>query len=159
MLLRSACVSSKPDLLQPSASICHTVVHTMHRTALLLVPLFGSVCDALCMSPPASAAVVVYSKAQCHHCDTAREFLRARAVDFTEYKIDSENKATARKNLRSMLKLMQEPPRRLTVPQIWVGGEHVGGCSDLLGAAEAGTLAGKLRRAQAASAFWHATFV
>lgn len=69
-----------------------------------------------------SAAVVMYATGWCPYCERARQLLQRKRVEFTEIDID---KVPA---LRE--EMMQRSGRR-TVPQIFVGDVHVGGCDDL----------------------------
>lgn len=65
--------------------------------------------------------VTIYTKSWCPYCDAAKELLRKKKVAFTEIPVKSgvEQTEMARKAGRS------------TVPQIWIGDRHVGGCDDL----------------------------
>ena len=84
---------------------------------------------------PAAArlsCVEIYSKLKCPHCVTAKKFLKARGVAFTEIDV-----AVDELNLGTML--VRTRGAR-TVPQIFIDDRHVGGCSDMLDAAEDGTL-------------------
>jgi glutaredoxin 3 len=66
--------------------------------------------------------VVVYTSAWCAYCARARELLRSKDVAFEEIDVDSADGARAEMIARS---------GRRTVPQIFVGEVHVGGCDDL----------------------------
>lgn len=69
-----------------------------------------------------SAAVVMYATGWCPYCERARQLLKRKQVEFTEIDIDKDPA------LREQM--MQRSGRR-TVPQIFVGDVHVGGCDDL----------------------------
>jgi len=69
-----------------------------------------------------SAAVVMYATGWCPYCERARQLLQRKRVEFTEIDIDKDPA------LRE--EMMQRSGRR-TVPQIFVGDVHVGGCDDL----------------------------
>lgn len=69
-----------------------------------------------------SAAVVMYATGWCPYCERARQLLQRKRVEFTE--IDIEKDPALREEM------MQRSGRR-TVPQIFVGDVHVGGCDDL----------------------------
>jgi len=69
-----------------------------------------------------SAAVVMYATGWCPYCERARQLLKRKGVEFTEIDIDKDPA------LREQM--MQRSGRR-TVPQIFVGDVHVGGCDDL----------------------------
>jgi glutaredoxin 3 len=78
-------------------------------------------------------AVTMYSTAICPYCVRAETFLRAKGVgDITKIRVDLE---PARR-----LEMMERTGRR-TVPQIYIGGQHVGGYEDLVALDRAGKLA------------------
>lgn len=70
-----------------------------------------------------TAPVKMYTKAGCQACVNAKNLLTARGINIEEVRIDlhpSEGQ-----------KMMQITGRN-TVPQIFIGNKHVGGCSDLM---------------------------
>lgn len=71
------------------------------------------------MSPP---AVLMYATSWCPYCARARQLLQSKGVAFEEIDVDTRPEARAEMISRS---------RRHTVPQIFIGGTHVGGCDDL----------------------------
>lgn len=75
--------------------------------------------------------VVIYSKSWCPFCVQAKRLLQSKQVEFTEIDVERE---PAR-----MQEMMQKSGRR-TVPQIWVGDAHVGGCDELFAAEQSGQL-------------------
>ena len=78
-------------------------------------------------------AITMYSTAVCPYCIRAETFLRAKGVgDITKIRVDLE---PARR-----LEMMERTGRR-TVPQIYIGGQHVGGYEDLVALDRAGKLA------------------
>ncbi|GAA4018150.1 glutaredoxin 3 [Sphingomonas swuensis] len=68
------------------------------------------------------ADVEMYLKTTCPYCIRASELLRTKGVDTTTYNIDSGGPKREEMIQRS---------GRMTVPQIFIGGRHVGGCDDL----------------------------
>ncbi len=66
--------------------------------------------------------VVIYATASCPFCVLARELFRSRNVSWTEVSIDVEPEKRAE---------MMERSGCRTVPQIFIGDEHVGGFDDL----------------------------
>jgi glutaredoxin 3 len=68
------------------------------------------------------APVTIYTKSWCPYCSAAKDLLRKKGVDFDE--IDIERQAGSRQAMISRA-------GRSTVPQIFVGERHVGGCDDL----------------------------
>ena len=90
------------------------------------------------MSESASAAprVLMYSTAVCPYCVRAEQLLRARGVaEIEKVRIDLDPERRAE---------MMEKTGRRTVPQIYIGNTHVGGCDDLIALDHAGKLASLL---------------
>lgn len=68
--------------------------------------------------------VKMYTTAVCPFCIRAKQILKARGVDaIEEIRVDTEPEERMR---------MMELTGRRTVPQIFVGETHVGGCDDLM---------------------------
>ena len=67
--------------------------------------------------------ITIYTANLCPYCHMAKELLRTKGLEFEE--IDVTGKATLRSEMRD------KAGGRNTVPQIWVGETHVGGCDDL----------------------------
>jgi glutaredoxin 3 len=68
------------------------------------------------------AAVTIYTKSWCPYCAAAKELLAGKGVNFTEHEITGKADLKAEMVRRS---------GRDTVPQIFIGDMHVGGCDDL----------------------------
>ena len=76
--------------------------------------------------------VKMYSTSSCPYCHRAKTLLRQRGVEsIDEVRVDEEPGARA-----TMIQLT----RRYTVPQIFIGDTHVGGCDDLIALDRAGAL-------------------
>jgi glutaredoxin 3 len=68
--------------------------------------------------------VTMYTTAVCPYCVRAKQLLKQRGVEnITEIRIDTD---TEQRNA-----MMQRTGRR-TVPQIYIGDTHVGGCDELM---------------------------
>ncbi|WP_407522067.1 glutaredoxin 3 [Methylobacterium oryzisoli] len=67
--------------------------------------------------------VTIYTTSWCPYCAAAKSLLREKGAAFTE--IDVEVKAGARREM------MERAGGRTSVPQIFIGETHVGGCDDL----------------------------
>ena len=81
-------------------------------------------------------AVRMYTTAVCPYCLRAKALLRQRGVEhIEEIRIDTDPAAAADMGLRT---------GRRTVPQIFIGEHHVGGCDDLSALDAAGGLRGLL---------------
>ena len=64
----------------------------------------------------------IYTKVTCFYCMRAKALFDQKQVSFNEIKIDNDNE------------LRNEMIKRsggVTVPQIFIGNEYVGGCDDL----------------------------
>ena len=82
------------------------------------------------------AEVEIYTTMYCPYCSRARALLEHKGVAFTE------------------IDIMEEPGRRdemirragglRTVPQIFINGEHIGGCDDMVALDREGLLDPKL---------------
>ncbi|MGE3720103.1 MAG: glutaredoxin 3 [Bauldia sp.] len=75
--------------------------------------------------------VVAYTKLGCPYCAAAKALLRQKGGSFTEIDI------TGKPELRTQ---MIARSSRYTVPQIFIGDTHVGGCDDLFALDAAGGL-------------------
>jgi glutaredoxin 3 len=85
------------------------------------------------------AHVLMYCTATCPYCQAADRLLAKKGVtDIERVRVDL---APARRAE------MQEKSGRRTVPQIWIGERHVGGCDDLHDLERSGELDQLLARA------------
>lgn len=75
--------------------------------------------------------VVMYATRFCPFCMRARALLQEKQVHFREISVDGEP---------ALRQEMVEKSGRYTVPQIWIGDTHVGGCDDLMALAQSGEL-------------------
>ena len=80
------------------------------------------------MSAP---AVLMYTTSWCPYCARARSLLEEKGVAVREIDVDVAPGARAE---------MQHKSGRTTVPQIFIGTTHVGGCDELLALEDAGDL-------------------
>ena len=79
-----------------------------------------------------SASVLMYTTAVCPYCIRAKQLLKSRGVnEIEEVRIDLDPQRRD--------EMMQKTQRR-TVPQIFIGETHVGGCDDLFAIDKAGKL-------------------
>ena len=68
--------------------------------------------------------VKMYTTAVCPYCIRAKQILKAKGVEsIEEIRVDTDPGARA---------TMMETTQRRTVPQIFIGQTHVGGCDDLM---------------------------
>lgn len=80
--------------------------------------------------------ISIYTAALCPYCDMAKALLRTKGVTFEEIDV------TYAPDLRT--KMAVKSGGTATVPQIWIGELHVGGCDDLYALDRAGQLDGLL---------------
>jgi glutaredoxin 3 len=66
--------------------------------------------------------VTIYTKSWCPYCSAAKDLLKQKDVIFTEIPV---------KNAADQAAMAKKANGRGTVPQIWIGERHVGGCDDL----------------------------
>nr|WP_312231379.1 glutaredoxin 3 [Pseudomonas sp.] len=77
------------------------------------------------------AQVVIYSSDWCPYCIRAKQLLTSKSVSFDEIRVDGKPDVRAD---------MTRKTGRTSVPQIWIGDTHVGGCDDLFALERAGKL-------------------
>jgi glutaredoxin 3 len=66
----------------------------------------------------------MYTTAVCPYCIRAKQFLKSKGVEhIEEVRVDMDPQARD---------LMMQTTGRRTVPQIFIGETHVGGCDDLM---------------------------
>lgn len=71
---------------------------------------------------PKTASVVVYGTARCPYCVRARALLDRKGVVYEDIRLEKEPGRRAE---------MERLSNRRTVPQIFIDGQHVGGCDEL----------------------------
>ncbi len=76
--------------------------------------------------------VRIYTTPFCPYCARAKSLLSRKGVEFEE--IDVYMDAAARKEM------IEKSSGRQTVPQIFIGERHIGGCDDLYALDQAGEL-------------------
>ena len=78
------------------------------------------------------ASIEIYTTPYCPYCIAAKELLRRKGADFTEIDVARNGELRTR--------MVERAGGRMTVPQIFIGPTHVGGCDDLYALDEAGGL-------------------
>jgi glutaredoxin 3 len=76
-------------------------------------------------------AIVMYTTNWCPYCERARKLLKSKGASFEEIDVESTPEKRAEMISRS---------GRRTVPQIFIGEQHVGGSDDLAALEAAGKL-------------------
>ncbi|WP_424178093.1 glutaredoxin 3 [Yoonia sp. TsM2_T14_4] len=80
--------------------------------------------------------IEIYTKPTCGFCHMAKRVLTGKGVSFTEVNITAQPEKRA--------EMIQRAKGGSTVPQIFIGGKHVGGCDDLMALDRQGKLDGLL---------------
>lgn len=76
--------------------------------------------------------VTIYTTSTCPYCHAAKQLLRGKDVAFEEISVDGDREGRAR--------MTERAGGRTSVPQIFIGATHVGGCDDLHDLERAGKL-------------------
>jgi len=80
--------------------------------------------------------VIVYSTKTCPYCDRAKRLLDSKGVVYKEYRLDERPELVD--------EVIQKSGGKKTVPQIFIDGDHVGGCDELYALEQSGKLDPKL---------------
>jgi glutaredoxin 3 len=78
------------------------------------------------------AEVEIYTTRFCPYCHAAKALLSRKGISFKEIDVTMDREGRR--------KMTERAQGRMTVPQIFVGATHVGGCDDLYALDEAGRL-------------------
>lgn len=76
--------------------------------------------------------VEIYTKSTCGYCHAAKRLLTSKGVKFSEVSLSQTPDKKA--------EMIQRSNGGRTVPQIFIGKTHVGGCDDLFALENAGKL-------------------
>ena len=76
--------------------------------------------------------VIIYTTRFCPYCSEAKDLLRRKSVPFDEIDVSGDRKTRAA--------MAERAGGRTSVPQIFIGERHVGGCDDLYALESAGEL-------------------
>ncbi|MCX7301753.1 MAG: glutaredoxin 3 [Rhodobacterales bacterium] len=76
--------------------------------------------------------IEIYTSPTCGYCHAAKRLLNQKGVTFSEVNVVA--------NPDRRPEMEQRAHGRRTVPQIFIGGQHVGGCDDLYALEDAGKL-------------------
>ena len=82
------------------------------------------------------AQVEVYTTMFCPYCSRAKALLERKGVAYEEISLDEEPQRRG--------EMLQRAHGGRTVPQIFINGEHIGGCDDMMALERAGRLDPKL---------------
>jgi glutaredoxin 3 len=67
--------------------------------------------------------ILIYTKSTCPYCHAAKALLHAKGAQFEEVSVDGDRAGQAA--------MAEKANGRWTVPQIFIGDAHLGGCDDL----------------------------
>src|SRR5919109_2362173 len=87
--------------------------------------------------------IEIYTTRYCPYCHAAKRLLSRKGVDFTEIDVSGDPQGRSA--------MVARANGRMTVPQIFIGTTHVGGCDDLYELERAGKLDPLLGRGDRAS--------
>jgi glutaredoxin 3 len=76
--------------------------------------------------------VEIYSKTFCPYCWRAKHLLDSKQVEYREIAVDFGGEARRQ--------MIERSNGRTTVPQIFIAGQYIGGCDDLVALERAGKL-------------------
>ena len=82
------------------------------------------------------AQVEIYTTGWCPYCARAKSVLQQKGVAFEEISLDEEPGRRA--------EMVRRAQGGRTVPQIFIDGEHIGGCDDMVALDRKGLLDAKL---------------
>ncbi|HEX3862554.1 MAG TPA: glutaredoxin 3 [Stellaceae bacterium] len=82
------------------------------------------------------AQVEIYTTMFCPYCSRAKALLQHKGIDYAEIDIMEEPGRRA--------EMIKRAAGRTSVPQIFINGEHIGGCDDMMALDRAGKLDPKL---------------
>ena len=78
------------------------------------------------------STITVYTKRTCPYCHAAKDLLNKKGAAYEEVSVDGDRTA--------QMKMAARAGGRSTVPQIFIGDKHIGGCDDLYDLAADGKL-------------------
>jgi glutaredoxin 3 len=68
------------------------------------------------------AEVIIYSTTYCPYCTRARQLLENKGIEYTDIQVDEKPDKREEMIAKS---------GRSSVPQIFINGQHIGGCDDM----------------------------
>ena len=80
------------------------------------------------------AIVEIYTKTFCPYCWRAKHLLDSKGIEYREISVDLGCERRA--------EMIERARGRTTVPQIFIGDRHIGGCDDLVALERDGKLDG-----------------
>ncbi|CAM8959250.1 unnamed protein product [Rhodiola kirilowii] len=93
-----------------------------------------------------SNSVVVFSKSYCPYCVRVKKLLAELGATFKAVELDNESDGS------EIQAALAEWTKQRTVPNVFIGGKHIGGCDDTVGLNSQGKLVPLLTEAGAVAA-------
>ena len=78
------------------------------------------------------AKIEIYSTQTCGFCYAAKRLLKSKGVKFTDIDVNAHPE--------KLSEMLSRANGKRTVPQIFIGGTHIGGCDELYGLEHGGKL-------------------
>ena len=102
-------------------------------------PQLDSAAEAFVAEAINSGAVVMFALEWCEFCWSARNLLNEMGIEYKSVDLDSVPYQAGEKGnkIRAVLAEQTGSP---TIPQIYVGGKHIGGCTELFDYQKSGAL-------------------
>ena len=76
--------------------------------------------------------ITIYSGPQCPYCTKAKALLQKKNVAYEDINVKEDSE--------KLNEMLERTGGRKTIPQIFVNGQHIGGCDDLYALNDAGKL-------------------
>jgi len=76
--------------------------------------------------------ITVYSGPGCPYCERAKQLFKKKGVAFEDFDVRADES--------KLVEMMEKSNGKRTIPQIFIGGQHIGGCDDLYALENAGKL-------------------
>ena len=76
--------------------------------------------------------IIVYSGPNCPFCERAKALLKKKGAAFDDINVKADEAKLA--------EMMERTSGKRTIPQIFIGDRHIGGCDDLYDLEETGRL-------------------
>ena len=70
-----------------------------------------------------NAKIIIYSSSLCGYCYRAKSLLISKKIEFQEFDVDED--------FNKKKEMVLKSKGRTSVPQIFFGEQHIGGCDDL----------------------------
>ncbi|MCO5555527.1 hypothetical protein L7F22_009072 [Adiantum nelumboides] len=134
----SVCID---DLSVGDIRICRNVSDKLHLSRTLFrrsAMALAKAKDVVTNNP-----VVVFSKSYCPYCKQVKQLLQSLGVNFKAVELDQESDGG------ELQAALTEWTSQRTVPNVFIGGQHIGGCDSTVAKHKEGQLVPLLQQAKA----------